>query len=56
MQAIDSLIACHEDEPFRKWFGYCNGVKRALDKCLRAEKEVRRKNNLMVALGNEDNM
>mmetsp|Transcript_17762 Transcript_17762/g.35052 ORF Transcript_17762/g.35052 Transcript_17762/m.35052 type:complete len:85 (+) Transcript_17762:146-400(+) len=42
---IDALRNCHEENPYKKFFGVCNEPKAALDKCFKAEKEVIRKAN-----------
>ncbi|CAM9250482.1 unnamed protein product [Discosporangium mesarthrocarpum] len=46
---IDTLVACHEEHPYGKFWGNCNDAKAALDKCFVEEKEERRKNNLRKA-------
>lgn len=42
---VDLLLQCHEENPYAKYWGACNDPKIALDKCLRQEKEDRRKAN-----------
>jgi len=49
-EIIRQLESCHRDHPFRKYFGTCNPLKRALDECLRQERAQRRKENYAVAL------
>eukprot|EP00924_Labyrinthula_sp_SR-Ha-C_P016158 snap_masked-scaffold_4-processed-gene-21.18-mRNA-1 protein AED:0.02 eAED:0.02 QI:0/-1/0/1/-1/1/1/0/64 len=44
-EVIKSLQACHRNHAVAKFFGKCNDAKGALDICLRAEKEKRRKEN-----------
>lgn len=43
------LLKCHEENKFAKFFGACNDVKAEMDRCFRAEKEVKRKENLRKA-------
>jgi hypothetical protein len=42
---VQLLTQCHDDNPFAKFFGACNGEKKALDLCFRAEKERTAKKN-----------
>ena len=44
-EAIKALTSCHDTHPYSKFVGVCNQYKAALDICLKAEKETRRKNN-----------
>lgn len=32
-QEVKRLMACHEENPYGKFFGSCNDLKLALDKC-----------------------
>jgi len=41
---ILALHACHKE--WKKWWGGCNDLRRALDTCLKAEKHSRRQRNL----------
>lgn len=43
---VDLLVRCHDENPFGKYFGACNEAKSAMDKCFRAEKEEKRKENM----------
>lgn len=44
---ISQLHKCHEEKKYSKFWGACNDVRRALDRCLQKEYlENRRKNNL----------
>eukprot|EP00904_Undaria_pinnatifida_P008686 jgi/Undpi1/4948/HiC_scaffold_19.g08300.m1 len=42
-------MACHEENPYGKFFGACNELKLALDKCFAMEKEQKRKQNMAKA-------
>ncbi|KAH9258084.1 hypothetical protein BASA81_003647 [Batrachochytrium salamandrivorans] len=42
---IGDLLECHKEHSVAKFWGKCNDVKTALDKCLKVEKEERRKAN-----------
>ena len=46
---VNSLISCHKENPFKKYFGVCNDLKVALDICFRAEKELKRQQNVAQA-------
>ena len=48
-QAIDALEKCHREQAVGKFFGACNALKDALDKCLREEKKPIRKKALEEA-------
>lgn len=39
---IALLHSCHAKNPYRKYFGACNDLKRALNRCLHKEYEARR--------------
>ena len=47
---VKLLVQCHEENKFAKYFGACNDQKVALDQCFRAEKELKRRQNLAKAL------
>ncbi|CAM9277129.1 unnamed protein product [Choristocarpus tenellus] len=47
---IDTLVTCHEENPYGKFWGSCNDAKVALDKCFYDEKEERRRANREKAL------
>lgn len=42
---ITALKECHTQHQFRKFVGYCNDANAAMLKCLKAERETRRKAN-----------
>eukprot|EP00752_Nemacystus_decipiens_P005899 g5332.t1 len=42
-------MACHEENPYAKFFGACNDLKMALDKCFVTEKEEKRRKNMAKA-------
>mmetsp|Transcript_13785 Transcript_13785/g.22813 ORF Transcript_13785/g.22813 Transcript_13785/m.22813 type:complete len:80 (+) Transcript_13785:86-325(+) len=44
-QFVQALTQCHEDNTFTKFFGACNGEKKALDLCFKLEKERIAKKN-----------
>ena len=44
-EVIAALHQCHTDHPCRKFLGICNDLKRALNKCLQKEYEVKQKQN-----------
>ncbi|KAJ2586501.1 Respiratory chain complex assembly or maintenance protein [Coemansia sp. RSA 1804] len=46
---VDRLMNCHADNKWAKFFGKCNALSEALNKCLGAEFEVRRKKQLIEA-------
>ncbi|CAM9531781.1 unnamed protein product, partial [Ascophyllum nodosum] len=46
---VKILVACHEDNPYGKFFGACNDAKGALDRCFALEKEEKRKLNMAKA-------
>lgn len=48
-QIIEQLHKCHAENPYRKFFGACNEVRRALDRCLQKEYQVRQKKNYQTA-------
>jgi COX assembly protein 2 len=51
---VDELMACHENNPYMKFFGECNDAKAALDLCFKQEKEVKRKANAEKARAQRD--
>ena len=48
---VKLLVQCHEENKFAKYFGACNDQKVALDQCFRAEKELKRRQNLADGSG-----
>ncbi|KAJ1937575.1 putative electron transfer flavoprotein subunit, partial [Linderina pennispora] len=46
---VNRLMNCHADHRFAKFFGKCNALSEALNACLGAEFEVRRKKQLIEA-------
>lgn len=44
-KVIEMLIACHRNEPFRRFLGYCNKEDYQVVCCLKNEREEKRKNN-----------
>ena len=48
-ECVQDLVKCHEENPITKFFGACNDVKTAMDKCFRDEKIARRTANLEKA-------
>ncbi|KAL2622620.1 hypothetical protein R1flu_002825 [Riccia fluitans] len=44
-EIIIAFKKCHEDHPYTKFLGVCTDLKIQLDKCFRAEKEVKRRAN-----------
>jgi COX assembly protein 2 len=44
-EVIEQLSRCHSEHPVAKFFGSCNSLKRALDKCLTDEYRTRRRAN-----------
>jgi len=48
-EIIELLVKCHDTSPVLKYFGACNNLKAAMDNCLRSEKDVKRKANLIKA-------
>ena len=46
---IEQLHRCHAEHPFRKFFGVCNDLKRALNRCLQKEYEERQRTNFESA-------
>lgn len=45
-KVIEQLQKCHADHPYRKFFGACNDLKRALNRCLHKEYKERQSANL----------
>ncbi|KAJ1883440.1 Respiratory chain complex assembly or maintenance protein [Coemansia sp. RSA 1722] len=45
----DKLMNCHAEHQWAKFLGKCNALSEALNKCLGAEFEVRRKQQLIEA-------
>ncbi|XP_046853190.1 COX assembly mitochondrial protein 2 homolog [Xenia sp. Carnegie-2017] len=45
LDAINMLKTCHEQHSFGKFFGACNELERQLRKCLKHEREKKRKAN-----------
>lgn len=35
------LMACHEENPYGKFFGACNDLKLALDSCFKVRQDVK---------------
>lgn len=52
-RAIEKLHRCHVENPYRKFFGECNELRRALDRCLQKEYHIRQKKNYKAAIENE---
>ena len=48
-QVVRDLVNCHDQNPYKKFFGACNDAKRALDECFKREKQERYKANLAKA-------
>ena len=48
-QEVRSLLACQEEHPWGRYFGKCDTIKVALDKCFRAEKNKKRLENAASA-------
>lgn len=44
-QVIAQLYNCHAEHPYKKFVGACNDLKRALNRCLQKEYEVKQKLN-----------
>jgi len=49
MQVIEALNRCHDENPFKKFFGVCNEAKVALNQCFVLEKERQRRRNFLKA-------
>jgi COX assembly protein 2 len=49
-ECVKALVNCHKDNPYSKFWGACNDVKAAMDKCFRDEKIARRDANLEKAM------
>ncbi|KAJ2002119.1 Respiratory chain complex assembly or maintenance protein [Coemansia sp. RSA 2322] len=45
----ERLMSCHTEHKWAKFFGKCNALSEALNKCLGQEFEVRRKKQLVEA-------
>jgi len=45
---VDSLVKCHTENPYAKFFGVCNEAKACMDLCFREEKVLRKKLNKKV--------
>lgn len=52
---INLLNQCHADNPYRKFLGACNDFKRALNRCLQKEYEVKQKQNYQDSIGRKKN-
>ena len=50
---IKKLHRCHAENPYRKFLGECNEVRRALDKCLQKEYHVKQGKNYKSAVERE---
>lgn len=48
-KVIEELNRCHSEHPYKKFFGACNDLKRALNRCLHKEYIERQKENLKSA-------
>jgi|AntAceMinimDraft_5_1070358.scaffolds.fasta_scaffold152294_1 hypothetical protein len=48
-ECVKTLVNCHNENPYAKFFGVCNDAKAAMDKCFKEEKVVRRDANLARA-------
>jgi len=44
-ELIQALHNCHQQHAFRKFVGYCNDANEAMLKCLKKERQERRKVN-----------
>ncbi|CAG5136578.1 unnamed protein product [Candidula unifasciata] len=42
---ITALQQCHADHPYKKFMGACNEVERAMSKCIKREREMKRDAN-----------
>ncbi|KAJ2770172.1 Respiratory chain complex assembly or maintenance protein [Coemansia nantahalensis] len=49
VELVERLNACHADHQWAKFLGKCNALSDALNRCLSAEFEVRRKRQLVEA-------
>ena len=49
-EVISQLQQCHADYPYKKFLGACNDLKRALNRCLQKEYEVKQKHNYQTSL------
>lgn len=49
-EIIEQLHSCHANHPYKKFFGACNDLKRALNRCLQKEYEVRRKQSYQASV------
>jgi COX assembly protein 2 len=45
---VDTLVKCHDENPYVKFFGVCNEAKSLMDLCFREEKNLRKKLNKKV--------
>ncbi|XP_014679457.1 PREDICTED: COX assembly mitochondrial protein 2 homolog [Priapulus caudatus] len=48
-EMIKQLSQCHVDNKYKKFLGACNDFKRAMDRCLKNERETNRRENLRKA-------
>ncbi|CAN0339874.1 unnamed protein product [Pylaiella littoralis] len=48
-EEVKALMACHDENPYGKFFGTCNEFKLALDNCFKSEKEEQRRRNMAQA-------
>lgn len=48
-EVVDLLVKCHEENVLSKFLGACNDQKRAMDQCFKAEKEEKRRENMLRA-------
>ncbi len=49
-EVISQLYKCHADNPYSKFVGACNDFKRALNRCLQKEYEVKQKKSFQQSI------
>lgn len=49
-ELINLLIECHKNHPLKKFFGFCNGIDHQMNKCLKEERLLRRRENFLKSL------
>lgn len=49
-EIIAQLYNCHAENPYRKFIGACNDFKRALNRCLQKEYEVKQKESFQASI------
>lgn len=53
-EVIAALQQCHVEHPHKKFLGACNHLKRALNRCLQEEYQVKQKQNYQESIDRKE--